>query len=225
MQASQRSSKGLTFVYDPPKEPYLSILYEDDDIVVADKPSGILSVPGRYPETNDSILTRIREKAPESAAVHRLDMSTSGILVVAKNSRAASFLGKEFIGRTVVKRYVAWVYGQMESADGEIDLPIGTSREMSPLHFIDREHGKEAKTLYHTASVLDDRSLVVLKPLTGRSHQLRLHLFSISHPILGDVVSERKKHRHGAAPAVACLLPPVPPPVRQDHGVSLLPSV
>ena len=94
MQASQRSDKGLTFVYDPPKEPYLSILYKDDDIVVVDKPSGILSVPGRYPETNDSILTRVRETSPGSAAVHRLDMSTSGILVIARNSRAASLLGK-----------------------------------------------------------------------------------------------------------------------------------
>lgn len=121
-------------------------------------------------------------------------MSTSGILVIARNSRAASFLGKEFIGRTVVKRYVAWVYGRMENTDGEIDLPIGTSREMSPLHFVDHEHGKEARTIYHTAAVLDDRSLVILKPMTGRSHQLRLHLYSISHPILGDAWYENGKN-------------------------------
>ena len=148
------NSDNSTFVYNPPMEPFLEILYEDDKIVVVNKPSGILSVPGKAAEHNDSILSRVRKTAPDAEAVHRLDMSTSGIIVVAKNKDAAGRLCVDWLNR--------------------------------PMQRVDYVNGREAITDYICIARESDRSFVRLHPHTGRSHQLRVHMKELGHPILGD---------------------------------------
>lgn len=176
----------LEFIYTPPLEPFLDILYEDEDIIVVNKPSGILSVPGKKIEHNDSILSRVRASAPEAQAVHRLDMSTSGIMVVAKNKIAAGRLGKQFQERKTEKVYFAWVGGILEQPEGVINLPMCVDWEHRPLQHIDYENGREAITHYICLFSDQEKSFVRLKPYTGRSHQLRLHMKELGHPILGD---------------------------------------
>lgn len=172
--------------YFPPQEPYLDIIYEDRSIIVVNKPSGILSVPGKEPHLFDSILTRIQKKYPLSAASHRLDMSTSGLLVVPKTRAAASELGKQFQARTVSKCYYAWVGGVIDKEQGIIDLPIALDQNNKPLQKIDFDNGRRAITEFHCISKQIDRTFVRLHPITGRSHQLRLHMKELGHPILGD---------------------------------------
>lgn len=176
------------FIYTPPRDPFLEILYDDDAIVVVNKPSGLLSVPGRDPRYQDSILSRVRESAPEAQAAHRLDMATSGIMVVPKNSRVSGILGKQFQKRSTLKIYYAWVYGVPESPEGVIKLPLITDITNRPYQIVDFAHGREAITQYAVIHTEADkgRSLIRLHPLTGRSHQLRVHMKEIGHPILGD---------------------------------------
>ncbi len=172
--------------YNPPLEPYLDVVYEDRSIIVVNKPSGILSVPGKEPHLFDCILTRIQKKFPLAAASHRLDMSTSGLLVVPKTRLAASELGKQFQARTVSKCYYAWVAGTLEKDHGVIDLPIALDENNKPLQRIDFVKGRRAITEFFCLFKQEDRSLVRLHPITGRSHQLRLHMKELGHPILGD---------------------------------------
>lgn len=174
------------FPYNPPLEPYLDLLYQDQSIMVVNKPSGILSVPGKELKYNDSILTRIQRDYPLAAASHRLDMSTSGILVVPLTREAASSLGKQFQERSVQKLYYAWVYGKIEKLSGTIDLPIALDQNNKPVQKIDFENGRRAITEYTCLYTSDEKSFVRLKPITGRSHQLRLHMKELGHPILGD---------------------------------------
>lgn len=182
------------FVYNPPKEPFLTILFEDQDLMVIDKPSGLLCVPGRLKENYDSILSRIWLRHPDAMAVHRLDMDTSGLMVVGLTKRAISALGRMFEKKEVKKRYLAVVEGNTQNC-GQIDLPIRCDIENRPLQIVDYEQGKPSLTLYEKTddfkygkSIIDVNDTTVLKltPVTGRSHQLRLHLSSIGHPILGD---------------------------------------
>ncbi|MBQ8707798.1 MAG: RNA pseudouridine synthase [Succinivibrionaceae bacterium] len=172
--------------YNPPKEPFLDVIYEDPGVMVVNKPSGILSVPGKEPHLFDCILTRVQKKYPLAAAAHRLDMSTSGLLVVPKTRLAASILGKQFQARTVEKRYYAWVAGRVEKDQGEIDLPIALDTDNKPLQKIDFANGRRAVTQFFCLYRSDARSLMRLHPVTGRSHQLRLHMKELGHPILGD---------------------------------------
>lgn len=172
--------------YNPPLKPYLDIIYEDPAIIVINKPSGILSVPGKEEHLFDSILTRVQKKYPLAAAAHRLDMSTSGLLVVPKTRLAASILGKQFQNRTVEKCYYAWVAGKVEKDTGEIDLPIALDENNKPLQKIDFKNGRRAVTQFECVYKSDQRSLMKLHPVTGRSHQLRLHMKEFGHPILGD---------------------------------------
>ncbi len=172
--------------YNPPKEPYLDIVHEDSAIIVVNKPSGILSVPGKEEHLFDCILTRIQKKYPFAAAAHRLDMSTSGIIVVPKTRAAAGELGKQFQARTVHKCYYAWIDGRMERESGTVDLPIAHDINNKPLQRIDFENGRRAVTDFLRLYADDDRSFVRLMPITGRSHQLRLHMKELGHPILGD---------------------------------------
>ncbi|MGN1356203.1 MAG: pseudouridine synthase [Succinivibrionaceae bacterium] len=172
--------------YHPPLDPYLDVVYEDLSIIVVNKPSGILSVPGKEAHLFDSILTRIQKKFPLAAAAHRLDMSTSGLLVVPKTRQAASELGKQFQARTVAKCYYAWVAGYLEKDQGTVDLPIALNEECRPLQKIDFVKGRRAVTEFFCLYRQNDRSFVRLHPITGRSHQLRLHMKELGHPILGD---------------------------------------
>lgn len=175
------------FVYMPPQDP-LSILYEDDDLVVIDKPAGLLSVPGRLPEHHDSAYLRVLEQYPLAKITHRLDMATSGILMFAKHRDAEVAVSKMFQARTVKKNYIALVQGQFVAEHGSVDVPLITDWENRPRQIVHFELGKPAQTLY---DVLDydastDISRVLLTPITGRSHQLRVHMQYIGHPITGD---------------------------------------
>ncbi len=176
------------FIYNPPKEPYLDIIYDDDDIVVVNKPSGILSVPGKAVEHYDSILARVREKAPLAQAVHRLDMATSGVLLVAKKKEASGKIGKQFQERKTKKIYYAWVGGVPEKSEGVINLPLRTDIDNRPYQIVDWKNGREAITQYIVmySAPVKNISFIRLHPMTGRSHQLRVHLKEIGHPILGD---------------------------------------
>ena len=182
-----------SFKYNPPKEPFLDILFHDENIMVVNKPSGLLSVPGRLPENHDSVIARIQTMHPEAMAVHRLDMDTSGIMVVGLNKQAISNLGRQFNLKTVSKRYVALVNGEIPES-GEVNLPLRCDIENRPLQIVDFEQGKECKTLFSKLKncIISDEyqsdniSAVKLTPVTGRSHQLRVHMAQIGHPILGD---------------------------------------
>lgn len=173
------------FHYDPPLSPFLDILYEDEHIMVVNKPSGLLSVPGRLRQYHDSVLSRVRTLYPDAQAVHRLDLGTSGVLVVGLNKNSISSLGKQFMQRETKKIYIALAAGRLEGS-GHIDLPMRTDIDNRPCQIIDFEQGRPAQTDWEVLQSADDYSLVRLYPLTGRSHQLRVHLKEIGHPILGD---------------------------------------
>ena len=173
------------FVYNPPKEPFLTVLYEDEAIIVVDKPSGLLSVPGRLPQNFDSIVLRIREHNPQAQAVHRLDMDTSGIMVVAKDPQIAGILGKQFIDKSVNKAYIAKLLGEI-APKGSVDVPLRCDLEHRPLQIVDFIQGKSALTFYERLDFNEGISTVKLLPQTGRSHQLRVHMAYLACPILGD---------------------------------------
>lgn len=175
-----------SFVYTPPQED-LKILFEDDDLVIIDKPAGLLSVPGRLPEHHDSAYFRVLAQFPNAKITHRLDMATSGILMFAKHRDAEVAVSKMFQARTVSKQYIALVQGYV-SESGGIDVPLITDWENRPRQMVHFELGKPSQTLYEPVeyNVQEDISRVLLTPITGRSHQLRVHMMHIGHPITGD---------------------------------------
>ena len=174
------------FIYSPPQED-LVIVYEDDDLVVIEKPAGLLSVPGRLPEHQDSAYLRVLAQFPQAKITHRLDMATSGILMFAKHRDAEVAVSKMFQARTVDKHYIALVQGQLD-AEGSVEVPLITDWENRPRQIVHFELGKPAKTLYQALSydTETDITRVLLTPITGRSHQLRVHMQYIGHPITGD---------------------------------------
>ena len=174
------------FVYMPPQGE-LSFLYEDDDLVIIEKPAGLLSVPGRLPEHHDSAYYRVLEQFPNAKITHRLDMATSGILMFAKHRDAEVAVSKMFQARTVKKNYIALVQGKLPDT-GRIEVPLITDWENRPRQIVHFELGKPALTLYEHLEYDEakDVSRVLLTPITGRSHQLRVHLQYIGHPITGD---------------------------------------
>ena len=174
------------FIYAPPQED-LVIVYEDDDLVVIEKPAGLLSVPGRLPEHQDSAYLRVLAQYPHAKITHRLDMATSGILMFAKHRDAEVAVSKMFQARTVDKHYIALVQGQLD-AEGSVEVPLITDWENRPRQIVHFELGKQAKTLFQLMEYDGeiDQSRVCLEPVTGRSHQLRVHMMHIGHPIMGD---------------------------------------
>ena len=172
------------FIYQPPTNP-ISILFEDKSILVANKPAGLLSVPGRLEQHKDSLILRMQDLYGEIHCVHRLDMDTSGIMLMAKNKTALSNLSKQFQQRTVGKMYRAIVWGKPAANTGEIDEPLITDWPNRPLQKICYEEGKPSITQYKLIASDGKYSQLELYPITGRSHQLRIHLQSIDHPILG----------------------------------------
>ncbi len=174
------------FVYQPPQAE-LTIVYEDEDLVVIDKPAGLLSVPGRLPEHQDSAYLRVLAEYPQAKITHRLDMATSGILMFAKHRDAEVAVSKMFQARKVHKNYIALVQGQLLD-QGSVDVPLITDWENRPRQIVHFELGKPAQTLYHALSYVEDHDItrVLLTPITGRSHQLRVHMQYIGHPITGD---------------------------------------
>ncbi|MCH8822824.1 MAG: RluA family pseudouridine synthase [Planctomycetes bacterium] len=164
------------------------IIYQDDRIVVLNKQAGLLSVPGIGPEKQDCLATRVKAQIPEAKIVHRLDRDTSGVIIMALDAEAHRELSRQFQDREVQKTYIAIVHGQVESDQGEIDLPMRKDMESGskPLQIIDHAQGRSAVTKYRVIEREADRTRLELMPITGRSHQIRLHLKTISHPILGD---------------------------------------
>lgn len=171
--------------YDPPQDP-LVILHEDAEVLLVDKPSGLLSVPGKGPHLADCLLARIQQVFPEALLVHRLDRDTSGVMIFAMTPHAQRHLGLQFEKRMTRKTYVARVWGVPSEPAGTIDLPLIVDWPNRPLQKVCHETGKPAQTDWKRIKVEGATARVRMFPKTGRSHQLRVHMLSIGHPILGD---------------------------------------
>ena len=174
--------------YQPPVHAGLDILYEDEYLLIVNKPAGLLSVPGRGAEKQDCLISRVQLTHPSALIVHRLDMATSGILVLALDKDTHRLLSQQFQQRAISKQYVAVVKGQINPEEGMIDQPMICDWPNRPKQMIDLEQGKPAQTYYKVLEhkPANDTSRVLLKPVTGRTHQLRLHCQYLGHPILGD---------------------------------------
>lgn len=173
--------------YKPPTDPWLEIVHQDAQFVVVNKQAGLLSVSGREIQFKDSILDRLQQKFSYAESVHRLDMATSGIMIVALSKLADREFKRQFRERIPKKRYIAVVLGHLENQSGSIDFPLRCDWINRPKQMIDYENGKSAFTHYNVLSYNDDNTTrVELFPHTGRSHQLRVHLQGIGHAILGD---------------------------------------
>ena len=171
----------------PPCAAELEILATDEHFVVVNKPPGLLSVPGRDPRNRDSVYSRLLEQNLNPVIVHRLDLETSGLMVVGRTPLAASRLGWQFQHRKVAKRYVAVVDGLIDENSGEVGLPLIVDWENRPLQKICHSTGKPSLTRWRVLDRDDslNRTRVALEPVTGRSHQLRVHMRAIGHPIVG----------------------------------------
>ncbi len=179
------------FIYKPPMSPYLDIVFQDEDIVVLNKSSGLLSVPGRLPEHQDCLQNRVQRVLPTATIVHRLDMATSGIIIMALNKPAHVFISRQFEQRKTKKSYIARVFGHVKEHEGSVDLPLRCDWPNRPKQKVDHENGKQSLTHYQVLSYNEinsenESTLVELTPVTGRSHQLRVHMLALGHPILGD---------------------------------------
>ena len=174
--------------FPPHAEPGFELVYQDECLLVADKPAGLLSVPGRGPEKQDCLSARIQAEFPDALVVHRLDMATSGLLLFARGPDMQSRLSKMFREREIGKRYVALAAGRLTPATGEIALPLIADWPNRPRQKVDLDIGKPSLTRYRLLDydAENDTTLVELEPVTGRSHQLRLHLAAIGHAIVGD---------------------------------------
>lgn len=171
--------------YRPPQDP-LDILHHDHEILLVNKPSGLLSVPGKGDHLSDCLISRVQEAFPEALLVHRLDMDTSGVMVFGLTPHAQRHLGLQFEKRQTKKTYLARVWGKMAEKTGEVDLPLIVDWPNRPLQMVDHENGKPAQTEWRVMRYGDDETRVRLYPRTGRSHQLRVHMLALGHPILGD---------------------------------------
>ncbi len=171
--------------YAPPDVP-LDVLHADHEILVLNKPAGLLSVPGKGPDLADCLIARAQAAYPEALLVHRLDRDTSGVMVFALTPQAQRHLGLQFEKRQTRKTYVARVWGRMAEKTGTVDLPLIVDWPNRPRQMVDHENGKAALTDWRVLRVEADSTRVRLMPKTGRSHQLRVHMREIGHPILGD---------------------------------------
>jgi tRNA pseudouridine32 synthase/23S rRNA pseudouridine746 synthase len=177
------------------------LIHVDDHLIVADKPAGLLAVPGRGPAKADCLACRVQALHPEARIVHRLDMATSGLIVLARGDEMQRWLSIAFAARQVDKAYTAVVDGVVADDAGEIDLPLAPDWPARPRQQVDRAHGKPSLTRWRvlTRDPARARTRLWLQPVTGRSHQLRVHLAAIGHPIIGDTLY--------AAPALAAASP------------------
>lgn len=181
--------------YDPPQDP-LDILHEDEALIVVNKPAGLLSVPGRGEHLADCLLSRLQAAFPQALLVHRLDRDTSGVMVFAMTPHAQRHLSAQFEARKTRKAYVARLAGRLEPAQGSVDLPLIVDWERRPRQKVCAETGKPALTEWRVMRHEGDETRVRLMPKTGRSHQLRVHMLSLGHVILGDPI-----YAEGAAAA------------------------
>ncbi|MCW5633901.1 MAG: RluA family pseudouridine synthase [Rubrivivax sp.] len=164
--------------------------YVDDTIVVMEKPAGLLAVPGRGEDKRASLSEHVRERWPDALVVHRLDMPTSGLMLFARGAAAQRCLSMAFEARRIAKRYVAVVHGLVAGDRGEIDAPLAVDWPNRPRQCIDRAHGRPSLTRWRVLARDEaaQRTRLALEPVTGRAHQLRVHLLSIGHAIVGDAL-------------------------------------
>ncbi|HJW24800.1 MAG TPA: RluA family pseudouridine synthase [Rhodocyclaceae bacterium] len=176
------------FAYAPPAHRGLAIVHREDSFLVLDKPSGLLSVPGRGEDKQDCLASRVQAEYPDALIVHRLDMETSGLLVMARGEEAQRRLSRLFRERQVDKRYVAVVAGALAADEGQVNLPLITDWPNRPRQKVDFELGKPSLTRFRVLGrdPAANTTRVELEPVSGRSHQLRVHMQSLGHPILGD---------------------------------------
>lgn len=177
----------------------IAVEYSDDQLVVVLKPAGLLSVPGRGPDKQDCLWHRVQRDFPTARIVHRLDCATSGLMVLALNAGSHRELSRQFHDRETRKRYEAVVAGRPSTESGVIEQPLRCDWERRPLQIVDPVAGKPARTEWQLLDSDGDRSRVRLHPITGRSHQLRVHMQALGHPILGDAFY--------APPAIQALSP------------------
>ena len=173
------------FKYNPP-DVHMDILHHDSQIMVVNKPSGLLSVPGKGEHLSDCVISRVQKIFPDALLVHRLDLETSGIMLFAMTRHAQRHLGLQFEKRQRKKNYIARVWGHIEEKTGEIDLPLIVDWPNRPRQKICHETGKSAFTKWRVLRRDNISTRVRLTPTTGRSHQLRVHMLSTGHVILGD---------------------------------------
>lgn len=171
--------------YTPPQDP-LVFLHDDHEVVLVDKPPGLLSVPGKGEHLSDCLIARVQAVYPQALLVHRLDRDTSGVMIFALTPHAQRHLGLQFEKRQTKKTYVARVFGQMREKTGTVDLPLIVDWPNRPRQMVDHENGKSAVTNWRVVRSSKTETRVRLMPKTGRSHQLRVHMLALGHPILGD---------------------------------------
>ena len=178
-------SSPMSEAYEPPHEP-LEILHEDAELLLVNKPAGLLSVPGKGEHLADCLISRVQEAFPTALLVHRLDRDTSGVMVFALTKSAQRHLGLQFEKRHTKKTYIALVHGEVTEKSGEIDLPLIVDWPNRPLQHVNYGTGKPALTEWRRGAVKNGVTRMRLYPRTGRSHQLRVHMKELGHPILGD---------------------------------------
>jgi tRNA pseudouridine32 synthase/23S rRNA pseudouridine746 synthase len=178
---------GMTdFIYAPPVEP-IRVIHVDHEVLLIDKPAGLLSVPGKGDHLADCMISRVQAAFPDALLVHRLDLDTSGVMVFALTRHAQRRLGAQFEGRETKKVYRARLWGLLHPRQGRVDLPLIVDWPNRPRQHVNHETGKPAQTDYRVLGHdSDGTTRVRLYPLTGRSHQLRVHMLALGHPILGD---------------------------------------
>lgn len=187
-------------VYAPPAGP-LHILHRDAELLIINKPAGLLSVPGKRPGMRDCVIARLGQMVPGALLVHRLDMATSGVMVFALTRKAQRHIGRQFEARIPCKTYLARVAGNLQADTGRVDQPLIADWENRPLQKICHETGREALTdwrvIRRAGMGADAETLLALMPETGRSHQLRVHMQWLGHPILGDRLYAKGAVRDG----------------------------
>ena len=188
-------------------EEQVKILYEDDYLLLVNKPTRLLSVPGRLPQNKDCMITRIQQDYPTATVCHRLDMDTSGIMLVPLCKEVHADITRQFMRRAIHKNYTAVVWGDVignggddgkDADSGSVDLPIIFDWENRPRQKICHDTGKPSLTHYQVLERHGETTRLLLKPVTGRSHQLRLHCREIGHPILGDDLYAHSEARSAA---------------------------
>lgn len=168
------------------------LLYLDEDLIVLDKPAGLLSVPGRGPDKQDCLSARVQTRWPDARVVHRLDMATSGLMLMARQAQSQRWLSRAFEAREVHKQYLAVVCGVVDAQYGEqwhcIDLPLAADWPQRPRQRVDVHQGRPSRTRWRVLERKPQTTRLLLEPITGRSHQLRVHLQALGHPIVGDAL-------------------------------------
>jgi tRNA pseudouridine32 synthase/23S rRNA pseudouridine746 synthase len=168
----------------------LTVMFEDDALLVVDKPAGLLAVPGRGADKQDCLWSRVQGRWPDALIVHRLDMATSGLMLFARGAAMQRHLSRDFAARRIDKHYIAVVDGRMPSPQGCVELPLAADWPRRPMQRVDVARGKPSRTDWQVIGLdpTHQATRLALQPLTGRTHQLRVHLSAIGHPILGDAL-------------------------------------